>query len=97
MPRQATVRLGGPRAAGERLYLSGYSPALLLEKGPLPVSVSIDGRQVGEASVAKGVDQFHFDFALPKELLGKDSIEVAVEVGRTYGELGLVFGVFEIH
>jgi hypothetical protein len=52
---------------------------------------------VGEASVAKGVDQFHFDFALPKELLGKDSIEVAVEVGRTYGELGLVFGVFEIH
>ena len=97
MPKQATVRLGGPKGAGERLYISGYSPAVLLEKGPLPVTVSVDGQRVGEASIAKGVDQFHFDFRLPKELAGKESVEVTVEVGRTYGELGLVFGVFEIH
>jgi hypothetical protein len=102
MPKQATVRLGGPKAAGERLYLMGYTPALLLEKGAIPVTVRVDGIQVGAAEIAPGTERFDFDFPLPARTVGAESVEVTVEVGRTYfqqeesRELGLVFGVFEI-
>ena len=102
MPKQATLRIGGPTMAGQRLYISGYCPAEQLEKGPLPLSVSVDGKALPPVRIQTGAGRFDFDSALPAELAGKESVEVALEVGRTFtppGEdraLGLVFGVFEI-
>jgi hypothetical protein len=102
MPKQATVRIGGPTAAGQRLYISGYCPAGQLEKGALPLSVAVDGKALPPVRIQPGTEHFDFDFAVPYELVGKQSVEVAVEVGRTFTppgedrELGLVFGVFEI-
>jgi hypothetical protein len=102
MPKQATVRIGGPTSARQRLHISGYCPAGQLEKGALPLSLSVDGKALPPVKIQPGIEQFAFDFALPAELVGKESVEVAVEVGRTFTppgedrELGLVFGVFEI-
>lgn len=100
MPKRANVRLGGPTARGQRLYLSGHCPKVQLDQGPLPLTVAVDGKPLPPALIQPAAQQFELDFALPDELVGKESVEVAVEVGRTfksYGrELGVVFGVFEI-
>jgi hypothetical protein len=102
MPKQATVRLGGPKTTSQRLYLSGYCPAGQLEKGPLPLNVQVDGKALPPVRIQPGTERFDFSFELPAGLVGKPSVEVAVEVGRTFKppgeerELGLAFGVFEI-
>jgi hypothetical protein len=102
MPKQATVRLGGPKTSAQRLYVSGFCPEGQLEKGPLPLSLSVDGKALPGVAIQPGTARFDFDFALPSGLAGKESVEVTVEVGRTFTppgedrELGLVFGVFEI-
>jgi hypothetical protein len=102
MPKKAAVLLGGPATAGQRLYLSGYCPKAQLEKGPLPLTVQVDGGALPPVLIQPGTGQFEFNFALPGELVGKASVDVTVEVGRTFTppedsrELGVVFGVFEI-
>ena len=102
MPKQATVRLGGPKSSGQRLYISGYCPPGQFEKGALPLTVQVNSKPLATVRIEPGTERFDFDFALPAELVGKDSVEVTVEVGRTFTppgedrELGLVFGVFEI-
>jgi len=102
MPKRATVRLGGPRTVSERLYLTGYCPVQQFEKGALPLSVEVDGTKLPAVSIKPGTERFDFDFTLPALAVGKDSVEVAVELGRTFTmpgdtrQLGVAFGVFEI-
>jgi len=102
MPKRATVRLGGPNKASERLYITGYCPVQQFEKGALPLSAQLDGKPLGAVSIQPGTERFDFNFALPPGLVGKDAVEVAVEVGRTFAtagddrQLGVAFGVFEI-
>jgi hypothetical protein len=102
MPKQATVRLGGPKNATERLYLTGYCPPEQWAKGPLSFSIAIDGIALPTRLIQPGVERFDFDYALPASLVSRTSVEVAAEVGRTFTapgntrELGVVFGVFEI-
>ena len=102
IPKKAAVRLGGPTRAGQRLYISGFCPKAQLEKGPLPLIVQVDGKALPPVLIQPRTAQFAFDFALPDELVGKESVEVSVEAGRTFRppgedrELGVVFGVFEI-
>jgi hypothetical protein len=102
IPKKATVRLGGPTRAGQRLYLSGFCPKAQLEKGPLPLAVQVDGKALTPVLIQPATGQFEFDFELPDELVGKESVEVTVEAGRTFTppgdtrSLGVVFGVFEI-
>jgi hypothetical protein len=102
IPKRATLRLGGPKSAGQRLYITGYCPSGQLEKGALPLTVEVDGKALATVQIQRGTERFDFDFALPDGLVGKESVEIAVEAGRTYippgedRELGLVFGAFEI-
>ena len=70
MPKEATVRLGGPRTAGQRLYISGYCPAGQLEKGALPLRVQVDGKALAAVQIRPGTERFDFDFALPVDLVG---------------------------
>jgi len=71
-------------------------------KTVISLSVSADGKAVGTVRIQPGTERFDFDFALPADLVGKESVEVVIEVGRTFippgedRELGVVFGVFEI-
>jgi hypothetical protein len=102
MPKRAIVRLGGPRSASGRLYLTGYCPAQQWEKGALPLTVAVDGALLSTVDIKPGTGRFDFDFALPPGMVGKESVEVAVEIGRTFAvpgddrQLGVAFGVFEI-
>jgi hypothetical protein len=102
MPKRAAVRIGGPRGPSERLYITGFIPASELAKGPLHVSVQADGRTLGRSTIEPPMERFDFDYALPGEWVGRESLELTVEVDRTFTppgdgrELGLAFGVFEV-
>ena len=102
MGRNASLRMPGPRQAGQKLYLTALCPAAQLEKGPLPMAVTVDGVRLAPVEFTEGGVDSTFAFALPAEAVGKEEITVTVEVSRTirYGadprDLGLAFGRFEI-
>jgi hypothetical protein len=102
MPKRATLRMAGPGAAGQKLYLRGSCPEEQLRNGPLAVTVEIDGVKLPGAEIRPGENSFELAYALPAAATGRGVIEVAVEVARTFHtaadrrDLGLAFGVFEI-
>jgi hypothetical protein len=102
MGRAASLRMPGPRAAGQRLYLTAICPTAQLKNGPLQMTVTVDGIGLAPAQFTKGNVESTFDFALPPETAGKSEIDITVEVSRTVRigadlrDLGLAFGRFEI-
>jgi hypothetical protein len=102
MPRRATVRIGGPSSPRQKLYVNGNCPAGLLASGPVELRVSADGLPLGSGRVTADNSAFEFVFPLPAQLLGRDSITLEVEAGRTFRpggedrELSFSFGAFEI-
>jgi len=102
MPKRASLRIGGPRAPGQRLYLRGYCPTGALQEGPLSVTVTVNGAVLEPAAVHPGENSFALSFPLPAPVAGASEMEVVVEVGRTFRlppdnrDLGLAFGAFEV-
>jgi hypothetical protein len=102
MPRTASVRMPGPRTAGQRLYVTAICPVALVKDGPLAMTVTVDGVRLAPAQFIKGNVESTFDFGLPPETAGKSEIDITVEVSRTVRvgtdvrDLGLAFGRFEI-
>jgi hypothetical protein len=103
MGKRASLRIGGPRSAGERLYITGACPEEQVRQGPLGLTVTIDGAPLPAVKIFKEDPSFHFDFAFPASAIGKSEVEVSVEVSRTLKPaglerraLGLAFGIFEI-
>lgn len=96
--RKATVRLGGPTSPAERLLVETFCPAERVRDGPVRVTVYADGLRLGEAMLREPNRFYSFEFALPAQLVGRPSVEIAIEVDRTIKpageqrELGLVFG-----
>jgi hypothetical protein len=101
MPKRATLRMGGPPAAGQKLYLRGFYPPEQMPAGPVTVAVMVNGTQLAPMKIAAGGD-FELAFALPDALVGQSALEIAVEVSRTFRagadirDLGLSFGEFEV-
>jgi hypothetical protein len=104
MTKQATLRLGGPAAASDRLYVTGICPSEELSSGPLTMTLSADGRSLSPVQVTTGNTFFHFDFPLPPELSGKESMEISIAVDHTSQSpgkqnprgLSVAFGVFDV-
>lgn len=102
MPKRATLRMGGPLTSGDKLYLEGACPDAQFVHGPLQVHVTVDGIPLPEARIMPGMARFSLSFALPNQLVGRESVLVSVESGRTFNvsndirELSLAFGIFEI-
>ncbi len=97
MPRQATVRLGGPESAQQKLVLEGRCDASQLRTGPLHLMVSVDGTSVGTQEIIEPDCQFRRLFVMPRSLVGRGQVEVAISVDRVTQEpggrtLGLLFG-----
>ncbi len=104
MPKRATLRIGGPSAEGQRLYLEGIYPS----GGAPTVTVTAGGIAFPPEPVRSGqssdpgVTAFALSFPLPATLVGKASIEVSIEVSRTIRigadtrDLGLAFGTFAV-
>ena len=101
MPESATVKMGGPKSAGQKLHAKGFASALVLAKGPLEISFQADGMPLGRGTV-KQEGTFDMEFALPDNLVGKPEIELAMKVNRTTqapGDsrtFGIVFNTFQI-
>ena len=82
--------------------MSGYCPAAQVAGRPLRVSVGVDGALLEVFQLSKGDAAFHLVLNLPLELIGKQRVEVFLEVDRTFTnppdrrELGLSFGTLEI-
>jgi hypothetical protein len=99
MPKRATLRIAGPQTAADKLYLHGICP----QAGDLPVllTVAADGIPLAPARLTGSLG-FELGFRLPQALVGKDSMEVTLEVSRTIippGDgrvLGLAFGTIEV-
>ena len=91
-----------PNLRGSGCTFPDTVPPAGQREGALPLTVQIDGKALAMVRIEPGTERFDFDFALPADLVGKDAVEVTVEVGRTFippgedRELGLAFGVFEI-
>ena len=102
MGKTAGVMLAGPQTAGEQLRLAGYCASGQTALGPLTGKILVDGVEVGKLRVIAGDAPFDAAFPLPAGLSGKPSIEVTVQLGRTFRapgdtrDLGLVFGSFEV-
>lgn len=106
MPRTASLRMPRPPAAGQKLYVTALCPAAQLEKGPLEMTLTVDGARLPAVQFTKGNVETTFVFALPPGLegapAGKSDIDIQVEVSRTVRvgsdqrDLGLAFGRFEI-
>jgi len=102
MPQRATVSLRGPRTAVEKLHLAGMIPRQQVIQRPLRVTASVEGLAVGSALLSQPDALFDLSFPIPNQLVGRERVEVAVEVDRTFvvppdrRELGLVFGSISI-
>jgi hypothetical protein len=102
MGREATLQIGGPRSPGEKLRVSGYCPAAQSGAGPLEMTVSVDGKALAPVRITQRNSQFAFEFDLPRETVGKHTIEIGIAVNRTFRappeerEMGLAFGFFEV-
>jgi hypothetical protein len=102
MPRTASVRMPGPRTPEQKLYITAICPAAQLQKGPLDMTVTIDSVRLGPVHFTKGNVETTFNFAVPAEAIGKQEIEITLELSRTVRvasdprDLGLAFGRLEI-
>ena len=102
MPSHATVRIGGPKAPGERLYVQGFPAPAQTSLPPVSLRVTVDGVQLPESKVDLGGSNFEAYFPLPNEEVGKKELLIGLQVDRTIHngadtrELGLNVGVLEI-
>jgi hypothetical protein len=97
MPQRATLQLGGPVAAGEKLLLEGFCPDLQLKGGLVHLTVSVDGILLASAKIEGTEDHFRRLFDVPSSLTGQERINVDIAVDRVLREpggreLGLVLG-----
>ena len=102
MPKSATVKLSGPETVAQRLFITGYAPKAIVAAGPVTMTIAVNGREIGKAVVKTPDARFAFDFALPPEFVGKELVQIAIEVDKVLRmagderELGMIFGTFAI-
>jgi hypothetical protein len=83
MSKRGVVRLRGPRNANEKLEISGTCPEQHMAKGPLRLTISVDGRVIATHEITRSNLAFTFRDGLPVEAVGKKSVDVAIEADRT--------------
>jgi hypothetical protein len=102
MGKQARVFIAGPASPMQQLYVAGYCPGAQLVAGPLTARILVDGEDVGQLRITHGDTGFEAAFRLPAHVAGKPSIEVTIQLDRTFRapgdsrDLGLTFGSFEV-
>ena len=101
MPRHATARVAGPVRATEKLLIKGLCPVMAPDKGAQGLTVSVEGRKLATFKLEQG-QNFQVEVSLPLETVGKQELEIALDVDWTIDttqsgrELGLILGVLEI-
>jgi hypothetical protein len=102
MPKTATVTLSGPSSASAKLYVNGYAPAPVFASGPVTLSFRAAGVAIGSATLQAKDEGFSLEFPMPPALVGRNTIEITVEVSKVFQpageqrEVGVIFGTFRI-
>ena len=103
MGRRAAIDLLGPRTAGQRLTIQGYLAKEILVKGPLHLTIRVDGEPLPPVTLDQPDAEFIKDFPLPATVIGKERIHLVLELDKAVippgedRELGLIFGTIAIH
>jgi hypothetical protein len=97
MPRVASVRMGAARA-GQKLYVTAVCPAAQLEKGPLEMTVTVNGARLPAVRFTHPDVETTFAFGLPDQRDIHITVETnrTVRVGADRRDLGLAVVRFEI-
>jgi len=102
MGKKAGVILAGPASQDQQLHLAGFCPGAQVAGGPLVGKILVDGQQIGELRLTRGDADFEAAFRLPPQVVGKPSMEVTIQLDRTFRaagdvrDLGLSFGTIEV-
>ncbi|HYP13610.1 MAG TPA: hypothetical protein VEQ63_06785 [Bryobacteraceae bacterium] len=102
MAKQAKVELAAPAGPNSLLRVSGSCPRQQLSRGPLTLTVSVEGRAYPPSVISDADKAFSFTYRLGPEFQDRTSLQVGLEVDRTISAqgdkraLGLTFGRFEI-
>ena len=100
--KRATVYMPGPTTPNQKLFVSGFIADSELKLVPLHLMLTVGGHDLPVKIIAGPTTDFHFDYDLPRDLVGVPKTEVALTVDRTFRapgdprDLGLVFGQFTI-
>jgi hypothetical protein len=86
MSGQASVRIGGPRSAGEDLYVGVF------ETRDFRLRVHANGVEVPVALASRGTDLSEYRATLPAALTGSREMAVTLEAGRS----PLLFGYLQV-
>jgi hypothetical protein len=95
MARRATLRIGAPSAANQKLHLRGICPA------PLTLTVTAGGVSLPAAALA-APGNFDLVFDLPASLVGLPEFQLDLSVDHVTRpatdprDFGLAFGIFEV-
>ena len=79
----ATFTIRGGAASGAELVLTGTCPKQHLEKGPIHLTVTIDGQRLPTSTITEQNLSFELRYPLPQSAIGKPSVEIALDVDRT--------------
>ncbi|MDQ6664382.1 MAG: hypothetical protein M3Z23_08310, partial [Acidobacteriota bacterium] len=102
MPESASLAIGAPASPSQKLYIHGSCPTELTKAGPLRFTVRADGQVVSVSEIGPSETLFDRTIELPVASVGKESIELKLNVNRTLRRtdddrnLGLAFGIFDI-
>jgi len=100
--QSAAVYLPGPGAAGKKLMVHGFAPPEQIKAGPLHFALTIDGQKQPVKIIDQTNPEFHFEYDLPADVVGRPKIEIAFTIDRTIRvptdnrDFGLTFGEFAI-
>jgi hypothetical protein len=102
MGKTAVVKMARPKTEGQELRITGFCPAGALAQGPIQLSLRADSVAIGSAMLQTPNKAFDLHFPVPKQLEGASTMELQIEVDRTFqvaGDprtFGLVFGTFTL-
>ena len=100
--KSARVTMARPKKSGQDLRVTGFCPAGAVADGPLEVSIHSGGVTIGTAVLKEPNQAFDLHFQLPAVLIGESTMQIEVDVNRTFqvaGDprtFGLVFGTFTL-
>ncbi len=78
----ADLRIGGPKTAGQSLWLSGYTPAMVLAEGPQVLTVTANGQNLPPVTISHADAPFSVAIPLPNSLIGVQEMSLQLKFSR---------------
>ena len=86
--RQAEFRIGGPKSAGQSLWLTGFVSGLVLTNGPQELTVTANGHKLPPIAFSQPDAPFQVAIPLPAPFIGVPTLQVELQFSRAATQLG---------